>query len=1012
MIAAPVGNAANKISLATREDAYSYSGNSSALAYGHNPDPTSSLNGYVSLYDGATSVKAFSNSNPNFVLKTALVLPGVAPTVYDMSTAPNSDTTDLGELFKLIPRTVKNVKHHLSQTALSQLSLVANVDVSNNYRRVQVKSKKLGSAGAVEIVGGSANIGSFSVVGDAQEVSFNGDTYMQVNVSAYPSTLNAGDYVGIYNTTPANRLSKLSATDTIDVASILVNNYDFRYNPKQIYSSPWTAWTIADVSGSYSLPTGTAWRWSFNAAGSQLNITSLTNGAISPAVPNDYPATGTTPGTANLKVFSFVDGTVSSPMTFALSLIGQPTQADYFTFQNAGGTTFAAWFDIDSAGTPPSGTPYTSATNKIKVSILSTDSANTIVTKLSLALQANVVFTAAFGSFQLSGTSLAAVNPGDILNVYGNYTFNNTWNMRNLSQETGDSSVSGWPIIAVNNSSSYMDIVNPNGVAMSATQLSLNGTLAISPTPFLQWRTNHVAKGTIVSITELAGTATVLTTQPHGFGVGDSVTFTSAGVYNGTVTITATPSAESFTFTTVQTASVFNGRVIRASEAPTTFRIRSIGFNNLFVMEYDSGKAPLFASSGVSVDDMMVVSGSTFNAANTGSFRVVGVDDTSITYVNPNGVEELHTKQPINELSVPANWVANATSVTGPAGVFTSVTVGSWIKKAEDTDDKFVQVVSFDTGVASTATIANLGSAYAGGSSASMGVVFDQVNGINGGMVVQNTNDIRFYDADSVVINDSLVVENIAASGWFNTSNSGIRDIVAWGSTTPDCRPYVRVVNGGGVVESNRSISANVNGFYIQEGVNNLYSTNRKVEYTSVSPVNKDVRQVYMTPPHRLYKISQAYGSYVKSEGKLGFDTNTVTGVDGYTYYTGLMRTAQRVVDGYSPDPSSYPGYKAVGAAIELLPPLPVEVSLKLQVATNNGVNLTDITNDIKSTIISYISTLGVGQNVVLSEIIAQVMAITGVQSVTFTSPVPSTIFITVGNDQKAYITPELISLS
>ena len=85
---------------------------------------------------------------------------------------------------------------------------------------------------------------------------------------------------------------------------------------------------------------------------------------------------------------------------------------------------------------------------------------------------------------------------------------------------------------------------------------------------------------------------------------------------------------------------------------------------------------------------------------------------------------------------------------------------------------------------------------------------------------------------------------------------------------------------------------------------------------------------------------------------------------------------------------------------------------MSLNITTREGVNLTDITNDIKSAIIGYVNSLSVGGDVILSEIIARVMSISGVAAVTFTSPAPSTERIAVADDAKAYVAPESISIA
>ena len=148
------------------------------------------------------------------------------------------------------------------------------------------------------------------------------------------------------------------------------------------------------------------------------------------------------------------------------------------------------------------------------------------------------------------------------------------------------------------------------------------------------------------------------------------------------------------------------------------------------------------------------------------------------------------------------------------------------------------------------------------------------------------------------------------------------------------------------------------------------------------------------------------------SEGKLGYNTDVTVGIDGYIYYTGLLRKAQRVVDGFEPDPENYPGRRAVGGAIEILPPLIKKISIELNVTTNEGVNLGDISSSIKSSVIQYVQGLGVGEDVILSQIVASIMQIKGVAAVTFVYPVPSTERITISDNEKASISTDSIGIS
>jgi hypothetical protein len=220
------------------------------------------------------------------------------------------------------------------------------------------------------------------------------------------------------------------------------------------------------------------------------------------------------------------------------------------------------------------------------------------------------------------------------------------------------------------------------------------------------------------------------------------------------------------------------------------------------------------------------------------------------------------------------------------------------------------------------------------------------------------------------------------------------------------------VNNTGGTNQQDVSLSVDLSGFYLLENESSLYETIRVVSSTAISRFNFNQRVVYATPNDRTYKLSSDYGTKIQSLGKMGFPLGSATGVDGYSYYTGLMRTVQRVIDGYEPDAATYPGRRAVGSSVELLPPLIKTISVVLKITTKDGVNLNDITNDIKSAIISYVSSLGVGEDVVLSEIIRRVKDITGVDTVTFSSPSPSLPSIPVNDNEKALTSPDLISLS
>jgi uncharacterized phage protein gp47/JayE len=124
------------------------------------------------------------------------------------------------------------------------------------------------------------------------------------------------------------------------------------------------------------------------------------------------------------------------------------------------------------------------------------------------------------------------------------------------------------------------------------------------------------------------------------------------------------------------------------------------------------------------------------------------------------------------------------------------------------------------------------------------------------------------------------------------------------------------------------------------------------------------------------------------------------------------LRTVQRIVDGYEPDPVAYPGRRAIGGIVETLPPLINSIALSIDITTNEGINLNEISATIKSAIIDYVNNLGVGEDVILAHIIVKCMGITGVEAATMNIPAPSNERIAISDNEKAYVEPSNISIA
>ena len=706
---------------------------------------------------------------------------------------------------------------------------------------------------------------------------------------------------------------------------------------------------------------------------------------------------------------------MTTAQQFSLSVSGVPTQADYYTFESSGGVTFAVWFDVDANGTAPTGASYVAATNQIEVDILSTDTEDQIVSKLSAILLGDVSFLTSFSGSQAEGANFEDALEGDLLTAIGMPA---TWDNGNTAKVAGDGRIAGFPVIAVNSVSRYVDVVNPFGVAMTNTAVD-TGTVVLTPTPIIEWRTSHYARPKINQLVKVGTTVTASILNEHRLNVGDTFTVDDNGLAQ-TATVTTVIDTNTFTFTDTSgqpDATYNNGSIIAAGATVTRYRVESLGFNNLYRLNAVSGDLPRFVDHGVAVDDFITISGGTFNSLNTGTFRVLAVDDSSVIYQNETAVPELHTFIGFNNLDTEVVWTANFDEVTGAAGSFLNLSIGDWVKKIEDADDNFVQVIDFlDAGDASTtaalAVKIKLGQNYPGVSATTRGVYYDQNSAVRTGVFLDDVDDIRFFEGDSVKVEDSLFVDSIADDDWFSTANSGTFTIQEYGTDATTGSPFVRIVNAGGQNQTNRRISVSEQGYFIIEGANNLYKSVRVIEHTAIDTFNADRRVIYMTPDSKLDRISQTNGTKIVPIGKMGYPSDVTTGIDGYSYYTGLLRTVQREIDGFEPEAITFPGRRAVGGQIEILPPLINRIQITLEVTTNEGVNLNEISNDIKTAVIDYITGLGVGEDVILSEVIVSVMSITGVAAVTFTNPTPDTERVAIADNERAFITPDDISVS
>lgn len=138
------------------------------------------------------------------------------------------------------------------------------------------------------------------------------------------------------------------------------------------------------------------------------------------------------------------------------------------------------------------------------------------------------------------------------------------------------------------------------------------------------------------------------------------------------------------------------------------------------------------------------------------------------------------------------------------------------------------------------------------------------------------------------------------------------------------------------------------------------------------------------------YTINRATGQITLTTALSPADQVTAE----YTWYTGLIAEAQKIVDGDATDRINYPGYRAAGTQVFVLPPTVfqqvVEGTLILEedFTGDRATVVTEATNAVSR----YINSLGINGDVIYTEIVTACQNVVGVRDVVLTSPTANVI--------------------
>lgn len=128
-----------------------------------------------------------------------------------------------------------------------------------------------------------------------------------------------------------------------------------------------------------------------------------------------------------------------------------------------------------------------------------------------------------------------------------------------------------------------------------------------------------------------------------------------------------------------------------------------------------------------------------------------------------------------------------------------------------------------------------------------------------------------------------------------------------------------------------------------------------------------------------------------------------------YSYYTGLIAYAQKIIDGDSSDRANYPGYRAAGVLATVRPPTVIGMSVTGDVTVRQNYDQTTVLAAAENAVSCYINGLSIGEEVIVAAIIDAIMSVPGVYNVTLSEPATDTI---IGATSLARITANQINLT
>ncbi len=158
-------------------------------------------------------------------------------------------------------------------------------------------------------------------------------------------------------------------------------------------------------------------------------------------------------------------------------------------------------------------------------------------------------------------------------------------------------------------------------------------------------------------------------------------------------------------------------------------------------------------------------------------------------------------------------------------------------------------------------------------------------------------------------------------------------------------------------------------------------------------PVVRGTDRIFINPgtgwieqtPDTDYRLNRGTGEFqFVSLGGVALGTEIIS---HYSYYTNLIRSVQRVLEGDLDNAAAYPGVKAAGIFLSVEAPNIRRITVVVSISASIGFVESDLAPQVQSQIETYINSLKIGEDVVRSKIVDVAFNVRGVQDVVVTLP-------------------------